>query len=236
MSPTKHTVISNSFKKYNPYLVDNMNKLGKNIKFLCDDLFEGRRDSVLIYGTQPDATTVLKGVYNSAKNKSGFLCSWHNADKIKKTMDFFKPILRLKYGAKYAALEQKKWFKELAAQQDNNDVFQIASLCAQEPKSNDAQKRKLPLIFIDGIEKLLFKIDYGNLAAQSVKKLLTANFFEQPLPNGFGNCLRGYLHQTSKGVFYCAVHDYNSTEYNATLGNYSYLFYSENFRTHEIIK
>ncbi len=212
------------------------NGIDKNIKFLCDDLFEGRIDSVLIYGEPQDASAVLKGVYDVAKNSPQFLCSWHDAKKITTPFDFFEPILKLKYEAQYDALKEKKWFKDMAAK-DSPNRFEFASLCAQEPNLKDLKdekKRRMPLIFIDGIEELFFNMDFGHLDEKEIEKIFSIDFLEQPVAAGFGNNLRAHLHQSGLGIFYGSVLDPAGRKYNATLNNYHYLFYAHNFRQHTL--
>ena len=187
-----------------------------HIDYLCEDL-DGAKDSVLIYGDPEMSNSILNGVYKKLKTNNEYLCTWHDADNINEPMDFFKPILKEIYKKEYQKIINENWFKQ--------GDFGIASLCIKEslPKIN-----KLPIIFIDGIEKLFFKIDFGNL-----DKLQLINLFSlgnQPLPNGFGDCLRGELHQTNSAIFYGIVSDSSGIEYLATLGNYEYLFYQDNFR------
>lgn len=65
--------------------------------------------------------------------------------------------------------------------------------------------------------------DYGYLDEEDRKKLITP-FMEQPLPKGFGDCLRPHLHQTGNGIFYGSVMNTGGMEFAATLLNYQYLF------------
>lgn len=211
------------------------NQIQRNIEFLCDNLFNGSTDSVLLYGEPQNTSAVLKGVYSAAKNNHSFLCSWHDGAKIAQPMDFFGPILKLKYREEYGAIKEKKWFKDLTAK-DSTNVFALASLCAQEKGSADVQKAKTPLIFIDGIEDLFFNMDFGHLDKKEAKKIFGLNFLDQPTPKGFGNNLRAHLHQSGLGIFYGSVLNPKSMQCNATLNNYHYLFYSENFRAFTLWK
>ncbi len=211
-------------------------QLEREIEFLCEDLFEGGRNHVLLYGKPERTLPVLQGVYERAKKREEFLCSWHDASKITQPMDFFEPILRLKYGSEYESLREKSWFKELAVRDNKDGVFQLARFCGREKDSKNPHLRKLPLIFIKGIEELFFTMDYGHLDEEGRKKLMNyfTPFTELPLPKGFGDCLRGYLHQTGNGICYGSVMNTKRMEVAATLLNYQYLFYGENFRDHAV--
>ena len=210
-----------------------MEKLSSQyIELLCKDLFDEGQSHTLLYGKPELTLAILKGVYQRAKEKPGLLCSFHNASKINQPMDFFEPILKLKYEDEYESLKQKQWFKNLLKKRDGREIFRLSGLCAMEEKSNNSNQRKLPVIFIDGIEELLFKMDYSHLKDKERK-----NFnLEQPIPRGFGNCLRGDLHQTNRGIFYGTVRDIKKIDYLATLGNYNYLFYEGNFRQIDVVE
>ena len=207
--------------------------LKKEIDFLCEDLFLERKNHVLLYGKHEDTFAVLQGIYERAKKDKTFLCSWHDASKIINPMDFFEPILRLKYEKGYEVLKEKDWFKELIEKNTMDGIFKLTEFCGKEKNSKFQNARKLPIFFIDGIEDLFFKFDYSHLDEEGRKKLLSINFLEQPLPKGFGNHLRN-LHQSGKGIFYGLVKNTESLEFKSTLGNYNYLFYNENFRNHDV--
>lgn len=205
-------------------------KLERVTDSLCRDLFEQGRNSVLLYGRPDYALTILKDVYGRAKARDEFLCTWHDASAITKPMDFFEPILRLKYGDHYESLSENNWFKDSVSRNDKSGVFQLASLCGRENNTQDPNHRRTPVIFIDGIEELFFKMDFGHLNEDEVTKVMIAGSWERrPLPKGFGDCLRGYLHQTRDGIFYGAARNYESPQFQATLGNPGYLFYALNF-------
>jgi len=200
------------------------------INFICKDLFEEARNNFLLYGNPKKTSLMLREIYKQAQKREEFLCSWHNASKIKKPMDFFEPVLRLKYGKRYdTEIVAKPWFKELISRNEKGGVFQLASLCGREENSKYPNEKKTPIFFILGMEELLFKMDYRHLNKTSLQKLLTGDFMEQPLPKGFGDCVRGSLHQTGKGIFYGTVRNPNNIKFRSTLGNYNYLFYCENF-------
>ncbi|MCK5300188.1 MAG: hypothetical protein KAJ54_03475 [Candidatus Aenigmarchaeota archaeon] len=202
----------------------------KDIEYLCKDLFDKEKNSILLYGDPKQTLAVLKGVYDKANKRKEFLCSWHDASKIDQPMDFFEPILRLKFGDEYEQMREKSWFKDLSGRETKSGVFQLACLCVQDNNSKNPNERRLPVIFIDGIDELLFKMDYSHLDQEGRKKVLSDRYMEQPSPKGFGDCLRAYLHQTGKGIFYGSVGNVDSIENKATLGNPHYLFYGRNFR------
>src|SRR3989339_764530 len=186
--------------------------LAREIEFLCEDLFLEGQNHVLLYGKHEDTLAVLQGIYKKAKKDKTFLCSWHDSSKIIKPMDFFEPILKLKYEKKYNELKEKDWFKELVAKNTMDGVFRLTEFCGKEKN---------------------FKFDYSHLDEEGRKKLLSIDFWEQPLPKGFGNHLRN-LHQFREGIFYGLVKNTESLEFKSTLGNYNYLFYNGNFRNHEV--
>jgi len=155
--------------------------LKKEIDFLCEDLFLERKNHVLLYGKHEDTLAVLQGIYKKAKRNKTFLCSWHDASKIINPMDFFEPILKLKYGKKYEALKEKDWFKELVVKNTMDGVFKLTEFCGKEKDSKFPNARKLPIFFINGIEDLFFKFDYSHLDEEGRKKLLSIDFLEQHL-------------------------------------------------------
>lgn len=211
------------------------NPLEPEIEFLCEDLFERGRNHLLLYGKPEDTLSVLKSVYERATKRGEFLCSWHDASTITCPMNFFEPVLQLKYGEEYNLLREKLWFKDLVARNDRSGVFQLAGLCGREKASKNPNARRLPLFFIDGIEELFFKLDYGHLDEESRKNVLSGDFMDQHfLPRGFGDCLRSHLHQTGTGIFYGTVRNSGGIQFQATLGNYYYLFYDENFMNHTL--
>lgn len=201
--------------------------LERDLELLCENLFNGTPNHVLLYGESEHTRSVLKGVYKRAKNKEEFLCSWHDASAITHPMDFFEPILRLKYGHEYESLREKSLFKDYLETNDQVGVFQLAKLCGREENSKNPNERRSPIFFIDGVEELFFKMDYSHLDEED-RKIVTGDF-KRLHPRGFGNCLRGYLHQTGKGIFYGTVRDTEGIQFKATLGNYHYAFYNGNF-------
>ena len=85
-------------------------------------------------------------------------------------------------------------------------------------------------MFIDGIENLFFKMDYGHIDKEKQKKIPSSSIFDNSFRSkGFGDALRGRLHQEKKAVFYGIVRNPHSLSYECTLGDYHYLFYSDNF-------
>ncbi len=196
-----------------------MDQIEHKIAYLCEDLFYRGRNSVLIYGQPEQTQKVMKAVYDAAKEREEFSCTWHDASAITKPSQFFEPLLRAKYGAESGILEKLDTFS----------LYELSDLCSREENSQDPNARKLQVIFIDGIEKLFFKMDFDHLDEENKTKLSARDFMERPLPNNFGNYLRAALHQRSEAVFYGTIHDTKGIEYGLTLGNYHYLFYADNF-------
>src|SRR3989344_7612851 len=82
----------------------------RKIEYLCEDLFERGKNSVLIFGPPEQTRRVLKAVYDAAREKEEFLCSWHEASAINHPMQFYEPILRAKYGPDYDSLAKNLHF------------------------------------------------------------------------------------------------------------------------------
>jgi hypothetical protein len=194
-----------------------------------------KKESVLFYGKRENTLALMKGIYDIVKLKEEYLCSWHDASTIIHQLDLFEPILKLKYGNEYTLMKETSSFKKLYDKKNAKeflnmgDVSRLVELCGQEIHSDDSNKRKLPVIFIDGIDELFFKMDYAHLDEAGLEKLFTGNYLERPHHKGFGNCLRD-LHQYGTAIFYGIVKDKDSVAYRATLGDSRYLFYAENFR------
>ena len=188
-------------------------------------------NSLLFYGKPAETVAVMQEIYTFAKDTHSLSCSWHDASRIQHPLDFFDPILQLKYGSQYQRLDQFNQLKDLFSRNDKTmpDISILAELCQQEKQSPHLNAQKLPVIFVDGMEELLFRMDYAHLDAPE-QKAFSKGVMEQPSPKGFGNCLRANLHQTKRGVFCGTVKNPDSLQYQATLGNYNYLFYAENFR------
>jgi hypothetical protein len=198
----------------------------REIGYLCKDLFSEGRNNVLFFGNLKYTRAVLKGVYNRAKIKNEFLCSWHDALAITKPMDFFEPLLILKYGKEYDKLKMRPIFRQICKE----DIFELAYLCGREKGSKNKNHQRLPVIFIDGFEQLLFEMDYGHLDKKRIETMLIDDSASQILPKGFGDRLRKELHQTGTGIFYATVGNANSVEFASTLGTYNYLFNADQFR------
>ncbi len=201
------------------------NLLETEIESLCEDLFGENQNSVLLYGKPEHTLAILTGVYERAKKKEEFLCSWHDASKITKPMDFFEPILRLKYGDGYESLREEEFFKRLVGR--DGHIFQLARTCGRDESSESQNAQRLPVIFIDGVEELFFNMDYWHLSLEEINKVITSHLIEQPLPKGFGDCLRAHLHHTQRAIFYGTVRNEEGIQFKTTLGNYDYLFYGK---------
>lgn len=183
------------------------------------------KQNVLLFGNIENTSKVLEKTYEDLSKNKQFLCSFHNASRIKSALNFFIPILKLKYKDNSTVCEKliDIYLKLVSQKNDETQLFHIAEVCGQDLKGKTENEKKLPIIFINGIEKLLAKIDFPNLHKKDYKQTNDLNF---------GNCLRGDLHQTGKAIFCGTVIDYNSLEYKATLANGArYMFYCGNFAT-----
>ncbi len=232
-------VIENIFKVYTHPIV--MTKwLEEEIDYWSNDLFTRHINHVLFYGKRNPVLTLMKGVYTNAMTQENFLCSWHDATNINNQLDFFEPILKLKYDDDYTKIKNESEFLKLYAKKDAGklldpeDVTNLVNLCGQEKKSVISNARKLPVIFMDGIEELFFKMDF-NLNKKDTTQLLSGRYMQGPSSNGFGNSLRN-LHQLGTGIFYGIVRNKDSLAFKATLGNYHYLFNGENFQKYYLSK
>jgi len=183
------------------------------------------KDSVLLFGNIKNTSKVLEKTCEDFSKNKQFLCSFHDASKIKSALDFFTPILKLKYKDNPTVYERliNGYLKLASKKNDETQLFHMAEVCGQDLGGKTENEKKFPIIFINGIEELLAKIDFPNLHEKDYKQTMDLNF---------GNCLRGHLHQTRKAIFCGIVTDYNSLEYKATLANGArYMFYCGNFVT-----
>lgn len=188
----------------------------------------GFLNSVLLYGEQKDTLKVMQDVYKKASNRGDILCSWHESSEIKKPMDFFEPILKLKYRERYNEMKKEKFFIEIV---EENDLSCLAEMCQKgKGYKGDSNKDKLPIFFINGIEELFFNMDYGHLDRKELERRI--NTFDESLPfcQKFSSSLREQLHQTGKGVFYGIIKSTDSLDYRCTMAEYHYLFYADNFK------
>lgn len=204
--------------------------LESQTEYLCNNLLDGAPNSILLYGEPELSLSILRIVYDTVKTRQEYRCSWHDASTITTAMQFFGPILRSKYGSSYRCLKREPTIKQCIARSEAGDFEFLARLCGKEERSKVQCARKMPLIFIDGIEDLLFRIDYGHINKEEQKKIPSSAIFDGSFRSkGFGDALRGRLHQEKRAVFYGIVRNPDSLPYECTLGDYHYLFYSENF-------
>ena len=182
--------------------------------------------SFLIYGELEEKQAILKGVYEEASKRDNLLCSFHDSSKIKTPLDFFEPILKLKWGQeRYEKFKQSDYFKSL----DDDEIRILAGLCGKEENSQNPQERKFPIFFIDGIEKFFFNMDYGHLS-QDKESLLESEFSHLNMHSKkFSESLRVRLKDELTGAFIGTVDDEQGIEYDLTLGTARYLFYAGNF-------
>jgi len=190
-------------------------------------------ESGLFFGEYHRSLEVLRRVYNTFQAHPALLCHWIDEAQIKTPLDFYEPLLKNKYGSEYVKLKDKKWFKEcVAGTSELFPIYYLARLCGQEKDSKNETRKKVPVIFIDGFEKLLFRMDYGSYDEKQLGEI-RQNVLRGDInlrDKGFGTSLRAALHQAKAGVILGLIRDPHSVEYALTLGNYFYMFYSDNFR------
>jgi hypothetical protein len=178
-------------------------------------------NNYLIYGN--DSTIFLKQVYEFFKTEDKFRATYHDESLVQTPRDFLEPILMLKYH------DYDSWKEELWAQKKSGLPFFdiIIDSCGQEKDSDDPVKRKKPLIFIDGIENLLYKLDLYALSEEKQKEVIDSgksdNLFH------FSSALRAALCTPNKGNIVGVVNNFESIEYKFTLGTYHYLLNADNF-------
>lgn len=202
------------------------------IGWICEQLLSREyEDSMLFYGHPEQTTEVLQGIYSTMKKSERFRCTYHHASKIKRLMDFYEPILRLKYGDKYENIIEEEHIRKIRDRNNPRELLVLTQFCAQEPRATEPQHRKMPLLLIEGIEELFFEREYGYLSEEEKQKLVNQrDLFEGTRSLGLGNSLRAYLHQSKRGIIFGTVKDENSIQYRITFGDYSYAFFQGNFR------
>ncbi len=203
--------------------------LDRYIELLCESVLD-EKNSILLYGKPEKTLEVLKEFYNIISKRKEFLCSYYDASEIQNPLDFFVPILKLKYGDDYET-EIKPHIEGLSQDKNKRGILDLAEICGQNLGSKILNERKFPIILINGIEELLFKLDFSHLKKSDYLKIPIAG---SVISQEFGDSLRKSIFGTKKGVFCGSVKDCESMEYRDTLGNYNYLFYSENFGTLQI--
>ncbi|MEK6733982.1 MAG: hypothetical protein AABY27_02615 [Pseudomonadota bacterium] len=161
---------------------------------------------------------MLRELHKDVNVSNQFHTVLYSYQEINTVFDFFNPILKLKYAEEYDSMINDSDF-------DRNDVYILSELCIEKEVNH-----KKPLVFIEGLEKLLFKLDYSHFDEETVKKVLR-NSYNAPAPIGLGNSILASWHQTGESIVYGTVYNTYSKEYRATLGNFSYLYNAHNFKT-----
>jgi hypothetical protein len=165
--------------------------------------------SLLLYGDYCQSLKILENLFNYFSQGNQFLCSMHDSSKIEKPLDLFEPILRLKY---------KNPNKLIGLYSTLGHIDHIAEVCGMDLYGKTENERKMPLIFIKGIDELFFKFDFPENQKES---------------GTFGAGLRK-LHQADRAIFCGNIRNTDSLAYKKTIGTGSYLFYQGNFATLEI--
>ncbi len=202
---------------------------------------------------------MLNELYKRASQNPQYLCTFHDASKIKSAKDFFVPILKLKYGEDYNdvlsylgdtvenildahdALDVKEYCKDWML---SSAVDEIIRSIARNPNGKHENDKKLPLIFVDGLDTLFFNLDYGkhadflkaNVEVLSEEHKIdetTVNKIEKILTlDKYTSRLRSKWHQVSqdKGArIHGLMRNNDSPECRYTLSRYDYMFYGGNF-------
>lgn len=188
-----------------------------------------RLNHVLLYGKPENTQAVLRALYERCPQWPEARCTYHDASQIQHPKDFFEPILRLKYGEEYAArFEALEAFRKMLEGSNPEDLSFLSAYCARDKQAlPDSPRAKQPLIFIEGIEELFFKMDFPQADWATISR--TASF-----GRNFGNSLRANLHQTDLGTFFGTVRDMEGVACQATLNNYHYMFYADNFKQFKV--
>lgn len=206
------------------------------VDLISKDLLDMPSTHTLIYGKPENTFEVLQGVYDVLVKREEFRCTLYNPSEINNPLDFFLPVIKMKYGEDYEQ-KAKPTVERILSLASAND---LAGLCGREEHSSFPNARKTPVIFVDGIEQLLFKLDFPGLDkpfirryADMIRKRADEEHYtpiELPMDKGFGASIRARLHQNKAGVICGTVIDNASIDYAATLGNYNYMYYDQNFR------
>ena len=135
---------------------------------LCSDNLS--YSSILISGNE-NGLKIFKALYERVSQNPAYLCTFHDASKIKSAKDFFVPILKSKYGDGYDDVLShlgdtvENILDAYDSDSGNNGTNSILSIDSEvhyiiksvvrnPPELCDVKKR--PLIFIEGIEELFF--------------------------------------------------------------------------------
>lgn len=202
------------------------------VKIVREKILNG--SSVLLFGNSENTSKVLKKTYEELSEDNKFLCSCHHASLINSPLDFYTPILKLRFGKDYES-KLKYFFEMQSKHPDKIRIFELTDYCGQDLQGKTENERKLPIIFVEGFEKLLFKLDFPKLLKEEYKGALVP-YSEGGIKSlGFGDSLRHLQQAIPPKISICGtVKDHEGIECKTTLANRGYLFYSGNFTTIEI--
>lgn len=236
----------------------NNQKIQKTFNYLTDNLNRGINDWILLYGKPGETAYLLKDLlFPYFSNIDRYFCVYIDASNIETPLDFFVPILKEKYGDKYYDEEVRDLVK-IYAEGNENYIFKLSELCGQEKRIDIHNAAKMPIILIEGIEEVMFKLDYPEISSDENKKrecytqmlneeikkmkdmenkkeLFESEFSDvidyAVLPNKkmFGNCIRADLQQFIKAIVFGTVRNPANIEYLATLQRPGYSLYKHNF-------
>jgi hypothetical protein len=181
-------------------------------QFACESLSED--NAVLLLGDPTRTFGVLKEAYSIMGARHEFLCSLHESSEIDSLGEFLNPILKMKYGEKYSSVKASVYSAQIL-NPEIREMPYLIEMCGKSLEGKTENERKLPIIFIEGIEELFFKLDFPSGPSK--------------LDRGFGNCLRS-LWSARKANFCGTIKSKDSPAFLSTMENYDYLFYRRNFR------
>jgi len=201
-----------------------MNSVFTQIKYNLNK----EKDWILIYGN-PKRQSFLKNLlYSHISRMDEFFCVYLESSEIETSLDFFLPILKKKYGDEYFEENIVGVVDMFIDSDEEDDIFNLAEMCGKEKVSDIANSDKMPVILIDGIEEVLFSLDYPGTDIDKSDIVLNNQKLSEDL--GFGKYVRKYLHQMAdKAIVYGTVKNPDSIEYLLTLGNDKYQLYANNF-------
>ncbi len=187
------------------------------------------KEWVLVYGNPKRQSFLMNHLSNSYISPTDeFFYIYLKSSEIETPLDFFLPILKEKFGEQYYEEHIRSVVDMYLDSDEKDSVFMLAEMCGKEKVSGADNSDKMPVILIDGIEEVLFRLDYPE--TDIGKSDIGTGRQKLPDDLGFGRHLRKYLHQVAdKAVVYGTVKDSESIQYLLTLGNDKYRLDANNF-------
>lgn len=187
------------------------------------------KEWILIYGNPKRQSFLMNHLSNSYISPTDKLFYIYlKSSEIETPLDFFLPILKKKFGDKYFEENIAGVVDMFINSDEEDEIFKLAEMCGKEEVFGIDNSDKMPVILIDGIEEVLFGLDYPGINVDKSCIVLNDRKLSEDL--GFGRHLRKYLHQMAdKAIVYGTVKDSESMQYLLTLGNEKYQLYANNF-------